>query len=153
MSATDEPSGPEAYEGDETTARDGSPDELAKRRRAQRDGSPLGERDEDEVVLPDPPALEGDRQLTLAGLGRRGVPIESRVSLMSASVPIDGQLDPDKEGILHVSYEPAGYDYVPVRETDAAGIRKVIRWKLVQKLRPTHIIRANLSVEEEDTAS
>jgi hypothetical protein len=144
----EQPTGPEAYEGDETVARDGEPsaDELARRRKA-RDGSPLGEREEEEVQIPDPPMLEGDRQLTLAGLGRRGVPIESRVSLMSASVPIDGQLDPDREGVLRVSYEPAGYDYVPVRDTDAAGARKVVRWKLVQKLRPVHIIRDEVSAD------
>ena len=57
-----------------------------------------GKHDEEPVF-----ALEGDRQLTLAGLGgrsARNIPIEAEVSIMSASVPCRGLIDPDKQGQL-----------------------------------------------------
>lgn len=80
--------------------------------------------------VPPPPPLEGDKQLSLGGLAKRGAAVENRVSLMSASTEADGLFDPDTEGQLIVSYEPAGYGYVPVRKDG-----KVTRWKLVQQLR------------------
>lgn len=88
--------------------------------------------------LPGVPPLEGDRQLTLAGLGPRGMAIESEVSVMSAAVPVTGLLDPDKRGQLLVAYVPSKYEYVPVREGD-----RVVRWKLRQAVRPAHVIAAN----------
>jgi hypothetical protein len=72
-------------------------------------------------------ALEGDKQLTLAGLGPRTMAIESEVSLMSASVPCRGLIDPNKEGRLIVSY-------VPVREGG-----KIVKWKLRQYLRIMYV--------------
>ena len=96
-------------------------------------GGPL-DGDPDEPVF----ALDGDRQLTLAGLGGRGaarnVAIEAEVSLMSASVPCRGLIDPDKQGQLLVSYVPAGYRYVPVREGE-----KIVKWKLRMYLRPMYV--------------
>lgn len=79
-------------------------------------------------------ALDGDKQLTLAGLGPRTMAIESEVSLMSASVPCRGLIDPNKEGRLVVSYVPAGYRYVPVREGG-----KIVKWKLRQYLRIMYV--------------
>ena len=79
-------------------------------------------------------ALDGDKQLTLAGLGPRNTPIESEVSLMSASVPVRGLIDPGKQGQLLVSYVPAGYRYVPIREG-----QKIVKWKLRQYLRIMYV--------------
>ena len=91
-------------------------------------------------------ALEGDKPLTLAGLGRRGVPIESEVSIMSASVPVRGLIDPDKPGRLVISYEPQKYEYVPVRDR---GNATITGWKLRQHLRVTYI-EPVIEVEAED---
>ena len=89
-----------------------------------------GNGDEQEALF----ALEGDKQLTLAGLGPRTMPIDSEVSLMSASVPCRGLIDPNRQGQLLVSYVPAGYRYVPVREGE-----KIVKWKLRQYLRITYV--------------
>lgn len=81
--------------------------------------------------IPPPPPLPGDKQMSLGGLGKsRGVAIENRVSLMAASTEAEGLFDPEAEGQLIVSYEPADYDYKPVRKDG-----KVVRWKLIQSLR------------------
>ena len=79
-------------------------------------------------------ALEGDKQLTLAGLGPRNAEIESEVSIMSASVPCRGLIDPSRPGQLLISYVPAAYRYVPVREGE-----KIVRWKLRQYLRVAYV--------------
>lgn len=84
------------------------------------------------------PTLEGDKPFALAGLGPRGMAVESEVSVMSAAVPVSGLLDPDKRGQLLVAYAPASYTYVPVRENG-----KVARYKLRQQVRPDHVIAAN----------
>jgi hypothetical protein len=84
-----------------------------------------------EPMIPPPPPLPGDKNLTLAGLGKtRNIPIENRVSLMAASTEAEGLFDPEVEGQLVVTYEPAGFDYKPVRKDG-----KVVRWKLIQQLR------------------
>lgn len=84
------------------------------------------------------PTLEGDKPFALAGLGPRGMAVESEVSVMSAAVPVSGLLDPDKRGQLLVSFAPASYTYVPVRENG-----KVVRYKLRQQVRPDHVITAS----------
>jgi hypothetical protein len=87
-------------------------------------------------MVPDAPPLEGDKQLSLAGLGKVSkTPVEATISLMSAAVPIKGLIDPDKEGLLLVRYVPAGYNYRPTRDAD----RRVDRWKLIQQLRPVYV--------------
>jgi hypothetical protein len=80
-------------------------------------------------------ALEGDKQLTLAGLGTISkTPVEAEVSIMSASVPCRGLIDPQKPGQLLISYVPHTYKYVPVRDGD-----KIVKWKLRQFLRVMYV--------------
>lgn len=125
-----DPLGPERPE-DEKAAKDG--------REKNGNGRSIADQAGDQVPdVPPPPPLPGDKQLSLGGLGKRGVPIENRVSLMSASTEAEGLFDPDAEGQLIVTYEPAGYGYVPVRR---AG--RVVRWKLVQQLRVTSVQKVN----------
>ena len=75
-------------------------------------------------------ALEGDKPMNVGTLIKRGMDVESEVSIMSASVPIRGLIDPDKPGKLLVSYVPAGYRLVPVRDGE-----RVASWKVRQYLR------------------
>lgn len=98
---------------------------------------------EEQEQIPPPPPLKGDKQLSLGGLGRRGAPIESRVSVMSASVPTDGLFDPEVEGLMLVSYEPFDYDYKPKRKDG-----KVVGWKLIQSLRPTNVVKIPPELED-----
>lgn len=116
------PGDPEAPE-EPTPGRDGTGRSIAE------------ESELEERGLPAPPPIPGDKQLSLAGLGNKKMPIEAEVSLMSAAVPASGLLDPDKEGRLIVSYVPVKYEYVPVRENG-----EVKRWKLRQHLRPTYVL-------------
>lgn len=117
---------------------------------AAHDGAPNGrksvaeEAEESAPAIPEAPPLKGDGQLTLAGLGRRGQPIESTVSLMSAAVPVDGLIDAETEGQLLVAYLPAGYKHVPVREGSGPEVK---RWKLVQQLRPVHIQKVTPEIQ------
>lgn len=123
-----DPLGPEEPE-DEKPARDGKAESNGNGGKSAREQA--------EEQIPEAPPLEGDKQLSIKGLGSRGVPIESRVSIDAASVPIQGLIDPEKEGQLIVAYRPRGYDYVPVR--DPADPNKVSRWKIIQRLRPVHV--------------
>lgn len=89
------------------------------------------------------PPLEGDSQLTLnLGSLARG-PIEAEVSLMSASIPLEGILAPNTEQLLEVSVVPQSYRYVPVRENG-----KVVRWKLRIQARPTYVRRVAAEAAE-----
>lgn len=91
--------------------------------------------------IPQPPPLKGDGQLTLGGLGpagKRKIPIEAEVSLMSAAVPVDGMLKPDVEGQLIVSYQVHSYKHVPVRNE----VDEIVRYKLRIQVRPVSIVRA-----------
>lgn len=126
MTASDEAGGPETPD-EPTAARDGEPNG---------NGSNVSDQADDEVQIPSAPPVAGDKQLSLAGLGPKRTPIEAEVSLMSAAVPASGLIDPEKEGQLLVSYLPAGYTYVPVREGG-----KITRWKLRMQLRPTYVMK------------
>lgn len=97
--------------------------------RAASNGQPEGEDPQEQLF-----ALDGDKQLTLAGLGPRNMEIQSEVSIMSASVPCRGLIDPQKSGVLMVTYEPAAYRYVPKREGG-----RIVRWTLRQYVRPTYV--------------
>lgn len=127
MSAAADPTGAEPPE-EPTAAHDGEVKDK---------GESIAEAAEAEApMVPESPPLEGDKQLSLAGLGKVSkTPVEALVSLMSASVPVRGLLDPDKEGLLLVSFVPAGYNYKPTRDAD----RNVDRWKLVQQVRPVYV--------------
>jgi hypothetical protein len=129
--------GPEAPEA-EKAAKDGKPSSNGN-------GKSVGEQAEEGAQIPEAPPLQGDSQLSLKGLGQRGVPVESRVSIDSASVPVEGLMDPQKDGQLLVAYRPRGYNYVPVR--DSADPTKVIRWKVIQSLRPVHIQKISPELE------
>lgn len=120
--AGDKPEAPE----EEKKATDGQPNGNGN------GGKSVAEQAEEGAPeIPPPPPLPGDKQMSLAGLGKtRGVPIENRVSLMAASTEAEGLFDPEAEGQLIVAYEPADYDYKPVRKDG-----KVVRWKLIQSLR------------------
>ena len=78
--------------------------------------------------------IPGDHS-TIGKLIPRGVPIEHKVSMRSASVRADGILDPDRERVLIVPVLPHHYEPYPVRE---AGVTK--RWKLVQSVRPLEVL-------------
>ena len=107
-------------------------DPLASSIEERADAELNGDGDPQEVLF----ALEGDRALTGAGLARRGVRIESEVSLMSASIPAKGLIDPDKPGRLVVTYLPVRYEYIARRDK---GNDQISHWTLRQYLRPTYI--------------
>jgi hypothetical protein len=124
-----DPLGPEPPE-DEKKATNGKPNGEEK-------GGSVSDQAKNEVPdIPPPPPLPGDKQMTLGSLGKRGTPVENRVSLMAASTEADGLFDPESEGQLLVSYEPADYDYKPVRKDG-----KVVRWKLIQSLRVVSVTK------------
>jgi len=91
-----------------------------------------GDGEEQETLF----ALEGDRPLTGAGLVKRGLPIEAEVSLMSASVPCRGLLDPEKIGKLIVTFEPSGYVFKPQRDRANDSITG---WTLRMQVRPVYV--------------
>ncbi len=119
-----------------------SEDELAARREAKAGPDPLsieeraaaGEND----GPPQPPPLEGEAQLSLGNMGKRGMPIESEISIMSKAHPIRGMLKPDTEVVLVLTARVAKYSFVPVREND-----EVVRYKHVQQLRIISVAEAN----------
>lgn len=115
----------------------GDDDKPGNGRESIADRAARGEAKDPEQPLPGMAPLEGDKQLTLGGLGPRSLPIEAEVSLMSAAVGAKGLIDPNRRGQLLVSYLPAGYIYVPA-ERAADGTVK--RWKLRMQLRPVHIV-------------
>lgn len=120
-----DPLAPEPPE-DEKAVQDGQP----KNKEKGGSVSDQAQNGNGEPDIPPPPPLPGDKQMSLGSLGKRGMPVENRVSLMAASTEADGLFDPEAEGQLLVSYEPADYDYKPVRKDG-----KVVRWKLIQSLR------------------
>jgi hypothetical protein len=78
--------------------------------------------------------LEGDKK-TLAQIIRKGLPVETTVSLMSAEVPLRGGLpDPDKLHRALITAEVAKLTPVPVREDG-----KIVSWKVRVSLRPTYV--------------
>lgn len=87
-------------------------------------------------------SIEGDSK-TLKNLVKPGQKVEQTVSLMSAEVPISGGglLDPEREGLLLVTYEAAGYTQVPVREGDRTVGKTVKSWKYRTQLRPIYVER------------
>lgn len=132
-----DPTGPETPE-EPTAARDGDPVDNVTPLRGG--GESIGERAEngDEPQEPQPPPLEGTEQLTLAGLARRGMPIESVISIMSKEHPIKGMYKPDEEVVLIVTVRVNKYEYVPVRENG-----EVTRYKNRQQLRIVAVAEAN----------
>ena len=108
------------------------------------DAAMNGDGDEQQALF----ALEGDKPLTGAGLVKRGTPIDSEVSLMSASVPCKGLIDPDKPGRLVVTYESAGYVFKPQRDR---GNQSITGWTLRQQLRPIYV-EALVETTAEDAA-
>jgi hypothetical protein len=137
MRAVDDDQGPQKPEG-KKKAQDG--EELE----SNGNGRSVSEQaQEKQPEVPPPPPLKGDKQLTIGGLGRRGAPIESHVSIMSASVPAEGLFDPEVEGMVVVAYEPFDYDYKPKRKNG-----KVTGWKLIQSLRPTHVVKVPAELED-----
>ena len=74
-------------------------------------------------------SLEGDER-TLGNL-TRGKPTEVTVSLSKAEVPLrGGLLDPSKLSRAVITYEPAKYVEVPIREQQPDGSRKIVSWKI-----------------------
>lgn len=121
-------------------------DELARRRANKGNGGDaLGDKvlddDEDgqEELFP-MGTLEGDPKVTLKNLIKPNHRIEYTASKMSAEVPVTGGLiDPYADGQSVDTYELAKIELVPIRESDAAGVRKIVGWKVRSKLRPVHI--------------
>jgi hypothetical protein len=84
-------------------------------------------------------SLKGDGK-SLKTLIKPGQAVKSTVSMMSAEVPISGGglLDPDREGMVLVTYELAKLEPVPEREGDR-GDRKIVGWKVRQVVRPVYV--------------
>lgn len=89
-------------------------------------------------------SLEGDAK-TLKSLIRSGQAVKSTVSMTGAEVPVrsGGLLDPEKEGMLLVTFEVAHYTPVPVREGDRETGKRLTEWKIRQTVRPIHIERVD----------
>jgi hypothetical protein len=124
-------------------AKDDDPDAMANGRSiAERaaDGDD-GEPGEQAEIFP-LGSIEGDAK-TLKTLIRAGLPVTQTVAMGSAEVPISsgGLIDPDKEGMLLVTYEAAGYQPVPVREGERHEGKRVKSWKIRTHLRPIHVER------------
>ena len=85
-------------------------------------------------------SLEGD-ETTLATLIKPGQPNEVTVSMGTAEVPSPrgGLLNPDREHLLLVTTEHAGYTEVPKREGDRVTGKTVVGWKTRQNLRPIYV--------------
>lgn len=100
--------------------------------------------DEPEPELFPMGSVEGDAK-TLKTLIRAGQSVKQTVSIGRAEVPLTGTglLDPDKEGMLLVSYEVAGYEPVPEREGERHEGKRVVGWKLRTNLRAIHVERVN----------
>jgi hypothetical protein len=79
--------------------------------------------------------VEGDGALSSArDLIKRGLPIRQTVSVMSASVPLRGMIDPEAQGQLLVAYVPRKYELVPDRDGD-----RVVGWELRVQVRPVYV--------------
>lgn len=102
------------------------------------------EPDEEQPELFPQGSIEGDAK-TLKTLIKAGLPVEQTVAMGSAEVPISsgGLIDPEKEGMLLVTYEAAGYKPVPVREGERHEGKRVKGWKIRTYLRPIHVERVN----------
>lgn len=87
-------------------------------------------------------AVDGDG-VALKSLIKAGHSVSTTVSLMTAEVPAPkgSLLNPDKEGMLLVTYEVAGYEPVPQREGDRHSGKNIRGWKIRQKLRPIYVER------------
>jgi hypothetical protein len=89
-------------------------------------------------------ALEGD-ETTLGSLVKPGQTNEVTVSMMTAEVPSPrgGLLSPDRDHLLLVTTEHAGYTEIPKREGDRVNGKTVVGWKTRQNLRPVYVERVN----------
>lgn len=123
---------------DPSASRDGEGKvaDLDQRRKAEAVAD-RGEEGEEEQGPPPPPPIQGDHQLTLAGLGRRGLPITSQISIMSKTHPLNGMIKPDEAVTLVIRVHPEEYVYTPVREGN-----EVTGFKHTHKLRIEDAARA-----------
>lgn len=89
-------------------------------------------------------SLEGD-ETSLATLVKPNHSHEVTVSMGTAEVPSPrgGLLSPDKEHLLLVTCEHAGYTEVPKREGDRHTGKQLVGWKTRQTLRPIYVERVN----------
>lgn len=89
-------------------------------------------------------SLEGD-ETSLATLVKPTHTHEVTVSMGTAEVPSPrgGLLSPEREHLLLVTCEHAGYTEVPKREGDRVSGKTVIGWKTRQTLRPIYVERVN----------
>lgn len=84
--------------------------------------------------------LEGDPKVTLKNLIKPNHRVEYTASLMSAEVPVrHGLMDPYADGQAVETHELAKIELVPIRETDSAGQKKIVGWKVRSKLRPVFV--------------
>ena len=83
--------------------------------------------------------IAGDGK-TLKTLIRANQAQEITTSMMSAEVPTPrgGLLDPERQGMLLVTYDWRSVPPVAVREGEP-GDRRIVSWKLRQQVRPVHI--------------
>lgn len=116
---------------------EGASVESLEERRRGRNVRDRAEEDEGEPEVPEPPPIRGDHQLSLAGLGRRGLPVSSSISIMSKSHPLDGMIKPDEEVTLVIRVRPNKYEYTPERKGN-----EVVGFKHVHQLRIVEVARS-----------
>lgn len=125
----------------------GDPMEDEARARTVADRAADGEPEKTEEELFPEGSLAGDN-ITPQNLVKKGLPVELRVSLTKAEVPVKGSglFDPNRYGRALVTFLPAPVTETPVREhkTDTA---QVTGWKLSQSLRVTYVADASDTTE------
>ena len=86
--------------------------------------------------------LEGDSK-SLKTLIKPGLPVKTTVSMRKAEVPSSGGLlDPEREGMVLVTYALDGVQVVPTREGET-GNRRIVGWKTRQVIRPIYVERVD----------
>jgi hypothetical protein len=121
-----------------------TPEERQRILDAAGDSSGEGREGDPQTELFPDGSVEGDGY-SLRSVGKAGEPVELiTVAMSGGEVPMpkgSGLLDPHKEGMLLVTYEPKdGGLPVPTREGDR-GEKKIVGWKVRQTVRPIYIER------------
>lgn len=117
-----------------TAAKDGAGNKVTDIRR----GKPLEEQGEDaEPEAPEPPPIEGDHQLSLAGLGSRRLPITSEVSFMGKSERLEGMFKPEQEVTFVIRCRVNKYEYTPERSGN-----EVVGFKHTHQMRVMGVAKA-----------
>jgi len=109
-------------------------------------GSSIAAQAEEEAPLePEEPAMQGDGQLSLAGLGlARRTAVVSHVAFQSARKEIEGRMDPNRDHVFVVKGRVAGANVDYTRADDNAEVSSAAA---AQKVRPVAVRRVAPSLE------